>query len=375
MNAPARSDRPAWIEVDLSAIANNIAAVKTWVGPHTDVLAVVKANAYGHGLLPAARAALRGGAKILGVALLEEGQALRQEGITAPILVMGNLLPEQAPALIESDLDAMVSNRPVVEALSKAAQVQKKSGHLHLKVDTGMGRVGLFPEDAPDLAKTISDLSGIELTGLATHLAWEQATDFPKAEAQIARFQTCLTALQNAGIQPRLCHGANSVMTIHLPQSHFNLVRVGLLTYGIPPTGGASHLSLTPALTLKARIAQLRTLPAGQPLSYGGTFTLKRNSQIAILPIGYADGYNRRLSNRSTVLVQNHRCPVVGAVCMDQILVDVTEVPRVKLGDEATLLGKTDTDEISVWELVRTQQGIPHEITTQLGSRLPRIYC
>ena len=375
MNAPAQADRPAWIEVDLSAITNNIAAVKTWVGPHTDVLAVVKANAYGHGLVPAAQAALRGGATFLGVALFEEGQMLRQKGITVPILVMGSLLPEQAPALIELDLDATVSNQVIVEALSNAAQTQKKTGRLHLKVDTGMGRVGLSAKDAPQLAKTICQLPDIELTGLTTHIAWEQATDVPKSEAQIVRFQTCLSTLHKLDIKPRFCHTANSVMTLQLPQSRFSLVRVGLLTYGIPPTGGASQLELRPALTLKARITQLRNLKAGQTLSYGGTFTLKKNAQIAILPIGYADGYNRRLSNRATVLVQNHRCPVVGAVCMDQILVDVTEVPRVKLGDEATLLGKTDTDEISVWELVRTQQGIPHEITTQLSSRLPRIYC
>ena len=366
--------RPAWIDIDLSAIAANIAAVKAWVDPHTDVMAVVKANAYGHGLVPAARAALEGGAAALGVALLEEGLALRAAGIRAPVVVLGCALPQQAEALVDADLSQVVSQVDTLRALSRAARARQKPGRVHLKIDTGMGRVGVAPDAVLALAAKIHALPNLVLEGVATHIAWEAARDMPRARQQIARFRASLRALRQAGCQPRWRHAANSVTTVQIPNGHFDLVRVGLLTYGIPPAGGASGLILRPALALKARITQLRDMQPGQTLSYGGTCTLSRPARVGLVPLGYADGYSRRLSNRASVLVRGQRCPVVGAVCMDQFLIDVTDVPAPTVGEEVVLLGPSAPECISVAELAAWMDGIAHEVVSQLAPRLPRHY-
>lgn len=365
-------DRPAWIEVDLSAIVANISAVRQYVSQGTRVLAVVKANAYGHGLVPVAKAALKGGASALGVALLQEGIALRKAGIRAPVVVLAPALPEQADGIVAHNLSQTTGDPAAIRALSTVAKRRETRARVHLKVDTGMGRVGLSPEDALGLAKKIAADLHLFFEGIATHVAWERAEDMDKARRQIDAFAACAAKLAHLPIQWR--HAANSAMTVHLPESHFDLVRVGLLAYGVPPTRGADGLALSPALSLKARIAQVRDFTPGQTLSYGGTCTLARPSRIALAPLGYADGYSRRLSNNGHVLIRGKPCAVVGAVCMDMTLIDVTDIPSVRVGDEVVLLGRQGDREITVADLARWANCISHEVISQLGARLPRRY-
>ncbi len=365
-------DRPAWLEVDLSAISSNISAVRHLVGPKTDVMAVIKANAYGHGLEQVAKAAICGGAAALGVAILQEGLKLREAGIDAPVVVLGPALPDQAEALVAAHLSAVVSTEESICALSKAAKAQKIPANVHLKIDTGMGRVGIAPHQTFDFANRINRDPHLKLEGVATHIAWECVADYGKARAQIAQYTQVLNTLPN--ITPRWRHVANSAMTIHVPESRFDMVRVGLLTYGLPPAEGSANLPLRPALSLKARIIQVRNVSPGQTLSYGGSFTVQRPSHIALLPLGYADGYNRRLSNRAQVLINGQRCPVVGKVCMDLTLVDITDMPPLKPGAEVVLLGQSGNQKISVTDLANWMEGIPHEVIAQLGARLPRRY-
>ena len=371
---PALPRRPAWIEVDLDAIAANTAAVKRCVGSRTDVMAVVKANAYGHGLVQAAGAALRGGATALGVALPEEGLELRSAGVLAPILVLGVSPPEAAESLVAAHLAQILAGTDTAEALSRASQQLGRPARGHLKIDTGMGRIGVLPEHATSVAVAIVSLPGVRLEGVATHIAWEAGPDMPRAVGQITCFTECLGALKQRGICPRWRHAANSEMTVQMPQCHFDMVRVGLLIYGIPPTGGSGRMHLGPALALKARITQIKIVRPGHTISYGGTFTARRPSTVGVVPLGYADGYPRRMSNRGEVLIRGCRCPVIGAVCMDQIVVDVTDVPGVKLGQEVVLLGRQGNDEVTVGEVARRIGGITHEVVSQLGVRLPRVW-
>ncbi|MCY3871738.1 MAG: alanine racemase, partial [Gemmatimonadetes bacterium] len=263
-------DRPAWIEVNLSAIANNISTVRQFVSPTTQVMAIVKANAYGHGLIPASRAAIKGGASALGVALLQEGVVLRNAGITAPVVVLAPTMPEQADSIVAHNLSQTIGHPDAIPPLEAAAKRHNTRARIHLKVDTGMGRLGLLSDEVLAVAKKIDQNPHLFLEGIATHVAWERAEYMDKARHQIKTFAACLSKLTHISVTWR--HAANSVMTVHMPESHFDLVRVGLLTYGIPPTQGAGPLSLSPALSIKAQITQVRNFSAGQTLSYGGTY-------------------------------------------------------------------------------------------------------
>ena len=365
-------DRPAWIEVNLSAIANNISAVRQFVSPTTQVMAIVKANAYGHGLIPASRAAIKGGASALGVALLQEGVALRSAGITAPVVVLAPTMPEQADSIVVHKLSQTIGHPDAIPSLEAAAKRHNTRARIHLKVDTGMGRLGLLSDEVLAFAKKIDQNPHLFLEGIATHVAWERTEDMDKARHQIKTFIACLSKLTDISVTWR--HAANSVMTVHMPESHFDLVRVGLLTYGIPPTQGAGPLSLSPALSIKARIAQVRNFSAGQTLSYGGTYTLTRPSRIALAPLGYADGYNRQMSNKSHVLIRGKPCPVVGAICMDVIMIDVTDIPPVAVGEEIVLLGQQGDCKITVNDLAQWGNYISHEVVSLLDARLPRHY-
>lgn len=362
--------RSAWLEIDLNAIAHNIATTQKFIGQKTNIMAIAKANAYGHGLIPVAKTALKAGAKIIGVALPQEGQRLRESGIHAPILVLGPCLPHNAATIISQNLSTVISGPESLSALAKAAQTHNTRARIHIKVDTGMGRIGCTPNEALDLVQVIAQNPHLELEGLMSHIAWEAPQDHPKIDAQLAQFKSFLN--QNIKIKPKWIHLANSATTLQFPKAHYNLVRVGLLTYGLPPV--PTDLAYQPALSLKAKITQIRTHALGQPLSYGGTHVLTRPSRIALLPLGYADGYSRLLSNRAEVLLHGHRCPVVGNVCMDLTLVDITDVPNAQLGDTVTLLGKSHNDEITPQDIATWSNTIVHEVIAQLSDRLPRHY-
>jgi alanine racemase len=375
--------RPAWLDIRLDAIAANIAATRSFVGPRVGIMAVVKANAYGHGLVPAAQAALLGGAAARGVAIPEEALALREAGITARVLVMGAADPSTAEALVRAGIDAAVSSDELLAALSAAAARQGRPARVHVKVDTGMGRVGVSPEDAPRFLRRAAGSAGVEWVGLMTHFATADEPDLSMAREQWRRFRDVITAaiaLREPQAEPLLVHAANSAAVCTLPETWQSppegcvpLVRCGLLAYGIPPVPSGPIPDLTPALSLKARVTQARDVPAGTTVSYGATFRTSRPSRLAIIPLGYADGYARANSNRAEVLLRGRRVPVAGRVCMDQFVVDATETGA-EMGDEVVLLGRHGSDEINVNELAAWGATVHHEVLARLGARLPRMY-
>ncbi len=368
--APIPTRQSAWIEVDREAIADNVRSVNSLLGPSTRYTAVVKANGYGHGLVAAAQAAITGGADALGVALLEEGAALRAAGVRSAILVLGASLPECADALVENDLAPMVSDPALIEALDLAAQRQDRVVRVHVKVDTGMGRVGAHPERIESLLDQARTRPQVRLDGLSTHIGWE---DKARIDEQVNSF---LSLANRVGTDDCARHAANSLVALQSSAGRMDMARLGLLTYGVLPQPlyqTEEPADLRPALSILARITQLRDADPGQTVSYGGTYTVDRPSRLAILPVGYADGYPRSLSNRGQVLIHGCRCPVRGAVCMDQIVVDVTECPDARLGSRAVLVGSDGRLTITINDLAHTAGAIPHEILAGLGPRLPRV--
>ena len=369
------SSRPAWIEVDTDEIGYNVQAVRAFVGESTGVMAIVKANAYGHGLVEVARAAVGAGAVMLGVAVLDEAICLREAGVDAPVLILGPVLPGQAEEVVRAGCAQVVSEGGLARALAAAALRHGVQAKTHVKVDTGMGRVGMSLDRAPSFVEEVMGLPGVELEGVMTHFSTADEEELSFAREQMARFQGLLDRLEDAGIRPRWRHAANSGAIVSLPDAHLDLVRSGLLTYGIPPTPGPCSLRMRPALSLKARVTQLRTARKGESISYGRTFVTRRESRLALVPLGYADGYSRGLSNRGEVLVRGSRAPIVGRVCMDQFVVDVTDVEDAQAGDEVVLIGRQNKEEITVWDVAGAMDGIAHEVVAMLGARLPRRYC
>jgi alanine racemase len=366
--------RPAWIEVDLGAIEENIRAISRFVGPTTAVMAVVKANAYGHGLVPVARAALAGGATTLGVAILDEALALRDAGVDAPILILGCGLPEHAPEIVERRISQVVTNREMAGALSREAVRRGIPALVHVKIDTGMGRVGVMWQEAVDLIREIAGFPGLVIDGLLTHFPTADEPDRRFTDEQLSRFDRLLRQLARLNIRPRWRHAANSAAIAFIPESHYDIVRPGLITYGIPPTPAPCALPLRPALSLKARLTQIKTVKAGEGISYGRTWVTSRRSRLAIVPLGYADGFSRRHSNTGRVLIRCEAVPIVGRVCMDQFVVDVTDVAGVELGDEVVVIGRQGECEIAAWDVATSMDSIPNEVLSALGERLPRVF-
>ncbi len=362
-----------WIEVDLDAIAHNVSAIKAHVGPGVQVMAVVKANAYGHGALPAALAALHGGAQRLAVARAGEGLALRAAGIAAPILVLGYTPPQEVFQAVEAGLTLTVTEADVAARVAEAAQALGRPAAVHVKVDTGMGRFGLLPEEVVGFAQALTTHSGIVLEGLFTHFAVADAADSTYTRAQFVVFQQVLAALEGAGIAIPLRHVANSAATLALPETHLDAVRPGIAIYGLRPSGEvAPAVTLRPALALKSHVARVRTLPAGSSISYGRTYITPRALPVALVPVGYGDGYHRLLSSRGAVLINDRRCPIVGRVCMDQFVVDVSEAGAVAVGDEVVLIGAQGEDCITADEVARQAETINYEVVTGLTARPPR---
>jgi alanine racemase len=366
--------RPAWMEIDLDAYRRNLEEVRRKVGGRR-VMAVVKANGYGHGMAPVARAAVAAGVEMLGVALVEEGVALRHAAIGAPVLVLAPCLPEQAAAVVAHGLEQVVTDHGAAEALSRAATARGRETPVHVKVDTGMGRVGVAPETAVAFCREVAALPGLRVAGVMTHFAGADDPDLAPAHAQLACFQEIVPAVRRAlPDTPLFFHAANSAAIAFLPDSYFDMVRVGQFSYGAPNGPEPIGLALSPVMTVKARITQIRDLPAGRSVGYGGTYTLQRPSRLGVLPIGYADGYRRVLSNRAEVLLHGRRAPIRGRVSMDQMLIDLTDLPEVALGDEAVLLGRQGSEEIPAWELADRAGTIIDEIVTGWHVRLPRVY-
>lgn len=368
--------RPTRVEVDLDAIASNVALACRIAGPGTKVMAVVKADAYGHGAIPVARAALRAGASWLGVAIPEEAVPLRAAGLTSRILVLGPIAPEQADLVAAHGLEQCVSDPAQAEALDRAARSHGRILSLHLKVDTGMGRVGLPPKEVGVAAEKIRALPSLRLTGLMTHFADAEAEDQTYAHEQLRRFAEAMAAGREAGMAHPIRHAANSAALLHLPEARLDLVRPGIMLYGCHPRGGqhASEAGLRPALSFRTAISHLAAVPRGASVSYGRTFVAQRDSRVATLPVGYADGWGRLLSNRGQVLIGGRRAPIIGRVCMDMTMVDVTGLPEVRVGDEAVLIGRQGAEEITADEVAEAQGTISYEVLCRIGPRVPRVH-
>ena len=376
MNREGVPTRPTRAEIDLAAIAANVQMACRLAGPATAVMAVVKADAYGHGAVPVARAALAAGATWLGVAIPEEAVVLRSAAIRSRILVLGPIAPEQAPLVVAHDLDQCVSDPSQATALSRAAASRGCDLRLHLKVDTGMGRVGLPPTEVRLAAERIAGLPGLRLAGLMTHFAESDADDPTFTREQLARFRAAARTLHTVGLAVPLRHAANSAALIRHPEARLDLVRPGIMLYGCSPcaTRRPGDPALLPALRLRTAISHIADLPAGSSVSYGRTFVAPRDMRIATLPIGYADGLPRLLSGRGHALVRGRRVSIVGRVCMDMTMVDATPVPEVRLGDEAVLIGRQGAEEITADEVADLAGTISYEVLCRVGPRVPRVY-
>ncbi|OAT81077.1 alanine racemase [Desulfotomaculum copahuensis] len=367
--------RPVWAEVDLNAVAHNVKQIKRLLKPGTQMMAVVKADAYGHGASSVAQTALLSGADRLAVAILSEALALRESGITAPILILGYTPPEQSCLLVANEITQTVFTVEMARAISRAAQKAGKTAKVHLKIDTGMSRIGVTPEEAPGFAAAVADLPGLEVEGAFTHMAVADEADKTYTRWQFGRFMQAVQGIAARGINIPLKHVANSPTTLDLPEMHLDMVRPGIIIYGLWPSLEVKHeIDLKPAMQLKARVAYVKEVPAGTSVSYGRTFTTSAPSIIATLPIGYADGWSRLLSSKAEVLIHGRRVPLIGRVCMDQCMIDVTGVPDVRAGDEAVLFGCQDGQCLPVEEVAAKMGTINYEMVCLISKRVPRRY-
>lgn len=369
-----------WVEIDHRALAHNVQTLQKHVGG-AQVWPVVKGRAYGHGAVEASRTFLQAGAAGLAVSALAEAVELRDAGIDAPLLVMNPVVPWQADVYARLRIQACVADPAAAEALSQAVAAAGAAADplpVHVKVDTGLGRFGLAPDEVVPFVKQLHSLSGLQVAGVFTHLASADEEDQTYARAQLTAFQDVLAALEEAGLRPPFAHAANSPATLALPESHFDLVRNGLAVYGLYPSpstkraAAAAGVELRPAMALKARVVAMRRVGAGTPVGYGSTWRAPGETTIITLPIGYSDGVSRLLSGKLEVLVHGRRRPVVGRICMNHCMVDAGDLP-VRRGDVVTLLGRDDTGAvISAEEWAGHLGTIAYEVLCMVGSRNPR---
>ncbi|MDI6716540.1 MAG: alanine racemase [Actinomycetota bacterium] len=367
--------RPLWAEVDLSAIKHNVREAMRVVGKQVAIMAVVKANAYGHGADRVAKAACEAGASVLGVAIPEEGANLRKAGITQPIHVLAESTQAAVPILFENDLTATICSITSAAALSQEAVKRGKAIKAHVKVDTGMNRIGLFPEMVASFIRDVRKMPGIELEGIFTHFA---EADNPKSDYtnyQLRRFKAIVEELEKEGICPPVKHAANSAAVYLYPDSYFDMVRIGISMYGLHPSEATKEIAnLKPAFSLKARLSFVKEIACGEGVSYSRTYKASCDTKIGTVPAGYGDGYTRLLSNKARVLVGGRSCPAVGNICMDQFMVDLGPASEAKADDEVVLIGRQGNEEITVDELAEILGTINYEILCMINARVPRVY-
>jgi alanine racemase len=366
--------RPTVGEVDLRALEFNYRQIKRRIPEGVKILAVVKADAYGHGAIPVSLRLEKSGVDYLGVAIPEEGVELRKGGVNAPILVLGGVFGSEVAQIFRFRLTPVIFRRDSLKILSREADRRGRKLKVHLKVDTGMGRLGVPLNLWPDFLKEVKRFSRIEVEGILSHFSMmDEEEDF--THGQWRAFQGALATAQELGISSRYLHMASSATLTAFPTYCAGLVRPGIMLYGSYPSPAFQSLvPLKPVMTLKTRVHFLKRVPAGTRISYGGTFTAKRESLVATLPIGYADGYSRNLSNQGEVLIRGKRAPVVGKVCMDFIMVDVTDIPRVSVGDEVVLMGRQGRERITTEEIAEKINSVSYDVLCSIGKRVPRIY-
>ena len=366
--------RPTWAEVNLNSIAFNFRQIRDLVGRKVKTMAVVKANAYGHGIVEVSRALNKEGVDYLGVASIDEALALRRGKVNSPILVLGSVLPHEISAALKHNISLTLSSHELFKAIKKLANSRGIKAKVHVKVDTGMGRIGIWHEEALNFIKEVYNSPHIDLEGLYTHFSIA-ARDKVFTQGQIELFEHLINEAQKDNIDIPYKHAANSIATVNFKRSHMNLVRPGLIIYGMYPKRGFERLiKLKPALSLKTKIVFLKRTSPGRSISYGRTYITQKYTKVATLPIGYADGYGRVLSNKAQVLVRGERAPVIGKVTMDQTMVDVGHIKNVKVGDEVVLIGRQGGEWIKAEKLARLAGTIPYEIICSITDRVPRKY-
>lgn len=365
----------SWAEIDLDAVHHNLTQVEKHLQSNSNIIAVVKANAYGHGAVEVAKIAeSHERVKMLAVATIEEGIELRKNEIKLPILVLGTILESRIPEVIYYNLTPVIYTLNTAKKISQQASREGARVKVHLGIDTGMGRIGILVDDDPvEKIKTIANLSHIKIDGIFTHFAAaDEELEYTKK--QLSKFNGLLSELKNAGIEIPFTHVANSAAIIDFPKTHFDLVRLGIALYGLPPAPSlADQINLKAVLSWKAHVVHVKTVEPGTNISYGCTYTADEEIKVATLAVGYYDGYARRLSNQADVLIKGQRAPVVGRVCMDQIMVNVTGI-EVEKGDTATLIGRDGTAMITAQELADKVGTINYEIVSRIGPRVERIF-
>ncbi len=369
--------RPTWAEISLPALKHNYLTIRNHLSAPAQLMAVVKANAYGHGAVECARALESINADWFGVALVEEGIELRLAGISRPIFCLGGFWRGQADDVIERDLTVAIYRLDQVEELNSRAVALGRTVNYHLKVDTGMGRLGIRLDDLAEFARGLGQYSAARLDGVMTHFAAADSDTPDYTERQVARYEDAVEILRDLGFSPSWRHLANSAGIHAYPRSHGDLARVGAAMYGLTRdvlSPNFPPFDLRPVMSLHSRVVMLKTVPPGTALGYGLTFTTARESRIATLPIGYADGLRRSLSNNGRVLTHGHYAPIVGRVSMDLTIIDVTDVPGAELGDEVILIGEQNGQRIFAEDLAEQIGTISYEIVTGISARAPRVY-
>jgi len=358
----------SWVEIDLAALRHNLTQVRNRMSAHTQILGVVKSDAYGHGMLPVARELAAGGVDFLAVSKFWEAQELQASGIRLPILVLSGIETSDMDEAIRQQVRPAVFRLDHAELISNKACSLNTKARIHLKIDTGMGRLGIPWEKVPTFLDDLLALPGIHLEGILSHLAVADEPDKTYSEQQLSRFREILRVLAGCGHPVRYAHIANSAGLLDLPHAHFQLVRPGIMLYGSPPSQELhSPAELKPVMSFKSKILQLKEVPAGQPIGYGRTFTTDKLTRIATIPVGYDDGYPRVLSNRGQVLVHGQRAPLIGRVSMNLITIDVTSVPNAREDDEVVLLGRQNNDRITAEEIAELCGTISYEIYCNIG--------
>ncbi|MBQ3181313.1 MAG: alanine racemase [Clostridia bacterium] len=366
----------AWAEIDLDAIAHNVKSIKKLVGKTTKILCVVKANAYGHGFFETAKTMIENGADALGVATFEEGRQLRLSGFLEPIVVLGSVNTTLAADMIRYDISATITDELLARAMSKAAILQNKLAKFHIKIDTGMSRLGFSATDESikEIVK-ICNLPNVSTEGLFTHLSCADEKDRAMTNSQYEKFIYVANALEKENITFTYKHICNSAGVIEYPEYHLDMVRPGIIIYGLYPDACMDKvLDLIPAMTVKARITRIDEKEANTPVSYGATYKTKGKTKLATVPIGYADGYLRCLSDNAYMSVHGVIVPVVGRICMDQCMIDVSAVNNINVGDEVIVFGNGGDKSITLEELAKNAGTVPHEILSLTGNRTPRAY-
>ena len=362
---------PTWVEVDLAAIRQNLRRIKNLT--KSEVMAVVKANAYGHGYLPVAKAAAAAGASWFGIARPRMAIAMRQSGIDAKMLILGYISPERVQEMLQHEVSLTAWTAEQIHQISQEAEKTGKTARVHILTDTGMGRLGCHPEQTRDLLKLVENTQHVTAEGLFSHLAKADEANHSTTLEQEKVFRQVITDLEDHDLLPSILHLANSAGSLVFPSAHYNLIRVGIAMYGLPPSPDvALPDGIKPALEWKSVLASIKTLPPGHGVSYGHQYFTSGSEKIGVVPLGYADGFRRVPGNH--VLIQGQKVPVVGRVCMDQCMVQLDSISNPQVGEEVILIGSQGDQEITADDLARTWETINYEVTCGIGSRVPRFF-